>query len=163
MAEQIGFDFDEPEQPKKVMRALSELPKESAEEIQKAKEKAKEKAILRDAEAKADQAKQATKERNKAAKAGQGSLDLSGADEAKAKLRQMAAEHNATVKDERTYKRFGEPVNRASGSAGAKIELEKGMMGSNMPKPKLKAGGKITASSRADGIAQRGKTRGRIV
>ena len=47
MAEQIGFNFDEPEQPKKVMRALSELPKESAEEIQKAKEKAKEKAELR--------------------------------------------------------------------------------------------------------------------
>lgn len=160
MSEQIGFNFDEPEQPKKVMRALSELPKESAEEIQKAKEKAKEKAILRDAEAKADQAKQATKERNKAAKAGQGSLDLSGADEARAKLRQMAAEHNATVKDERTYKRFGEPVNRASGSAGAKIELEKGMMGSNMPKPKLAAGGKVkSASARADGCCIRGRTR----
>jgi len=163
MTEQIGFNFDEPEQPKKVMRALSELPKESAEEIQKAKEKAKEKAILRDAEAKADQAKQATKERNKAAKAGQGSLDLSGADEARAKLKTMAQEARDINKDERTYKRFGEPVNRASGSAGAKIELEKGMMGSNMPKPKLKAGGKITASSRADGCAVRGKTRGRIV
>jgi hypothetical protein len=37
------------------------------------------------------------------------------------------------------------------------------MMGSNMPKPKLKAGGKVSASSRADGIAQRGKTKGRIV
>ena len=81
----------------------------------------------------------------------------------KLKLNYGKWQHNATVKDERTYKRFGEPVNRASGSAGAKIELEKGMMGSNMPKPKLKAGGKITASSRADGIAQRGKTRGRIV
>jgi hypothetical protein len=163
MSEQIGFNFDEPEQPKKVMRALSELPKESAEEIQKAKEKAKEKAILRDAEAKADQAKQATKERNKAAKAGQGSLDLSGAGEARAKLQKMAAEHNATVKDERTYKRFGEPVNRAIGSPGAKIELEKGMMGSNIPKPKLKAGGKVNASSRADGCAMRGKTKGRII
>ena len=160
MAEQIGFNFDEPEQPKKVMRALSELPKESAEEVQKAKDKAKEKAILRDAEAKAEQAKETTKERNKAAKAGQGALDLSGAGEARAKLQKMAAEHNATVKDERTYKRFGEPVNRASGSAGAKIDLEKGMMGSNMPKPKLKTGGVVSsASKRADGIAIRGKTR----
>ena len=158
MAEQIGFNFDEPEQPKKVMKALSELPKESAEEIQKAKEKAKEKAILRDAEAKADQAKQATKERNKAAKAGQGSLDLSGADEARAKLRQMAAEHNATVKDERTYKRFGEPVNRASGSACSGLDIE-GKTGKNI-KPKLRAGGKVSsASKRADGCAIRGKTR----
>jgi hypothetical protein len=159
MSEQIGFNFDEPEQPKKVMRALSELPKESAEEIQKAKEKAKEKAILRDAEAKADQAKQATKERNKAAKAGQGSLDLSGADEARAKLRQMAAEHNATVKDERTYKRFGEPVNRASAGSGLDIE---GKTGKNI-KPKLAAGGKVTASSRADGCCIKGKTKGRMI
>jgi hypothetical protein len=161
MAEQIGFNFDEPEQPKKVMRALSELPKESAEEVQKAKDKAKEKAILRDAEAKAEQAKETTKERNKAAKAGQGSLDLSGADEARAKLRQMAAEHNATVKDERTHKRFGEPVNRASGSAGSGLDIE-GKTGKNI-KPKLAAGGKVTASSRADGCCIKGKTKGRMI
>lgn len=158
MSEQIGFNFDEPEQPKKVMRALSELPKESAEEIQKAKEKAKEKAILRDAEAKADQAKQATKERNKAAKAGQGSLDLSGADEARAKLKTMAQEARDINKDERTYKRFGEPVNRASGSAGSGLDIE-GKTGRNI-KPKLAAGGKVkSASARADGCAIRGKTR----
>ena len=158
MSEQIGFNFDEPEQPKKIMRALSELPKESAEEIQKAKEKAKEKAILRDAEAKADQAKQATKERNKAAKAGQGSLDLSGADEARAKLKTMAQEARDINKDERTYKRFGEPVNRASGSAGSGLDIE-GKTGKNI-KPKLAAGGKVkSASARADGCCIRGKTR----
>ncbi len=47
--------------------------------------------------------------------------------------------------------------------AGAAGDLEKGMMGGRMKKPSYKAGGKVSASSRADGIAQRGKTRGRIV
>ena len=160
MAEQIGFNFDEPEQPKKVMRALSELPKESAEEIQKAKEKAKEKAILRDAEAKADQAKQATKERNKAAKAGQGSLDLSGADEAKAKLKAMAQEARDINKDERTYKRFGEPKGGGGGGSGG----AGGVKSMKYEPVKYAKGGKVSsASSRADGCAMRGKTRGRIV
>ena len=154
MAEQIGFNFDEPEQPKKVMRALSELPKESAEEVQKAKDKAKEKAILRDAEAKAEQAKETTKERNKAAKAGQGSLDLSGADEAKAKLKAMAQEARDINKDERTYKRFGEPKGGGGGGGGGGIKSMK-----YEPKA-FKAGGKVSsASKRADGIAIRGKTR----
>ena len=154
MAEQIGFNFDEPEQPKKVMRALSELPKESAEEIQKAKEKAKEKAILRDAEAKADQAKQTAKERNKAAKAGQGALDLSGADEARAKLKAMAQEARDINKDERTYKRFGEPKGGGGGGGGGGIKSMK-----YEPKT-FKAGGKVSsASKRADGIAIRGRTR----
>ena len=155
MATQSAFDFDEPEQPKKVIRALSELPKETAEEAQKAKEKAKERAILRDAEARAEEAKQSARERNKAAKAGQGSLDLSGSEEAKSKIRQMAEEHRAAVKDERTYKRFGEPVSRGGGGGGA-------MPKSNRDITKnYKAGG--TASSRADGCAVRGKTRGKIV
>lgn len=153
MAEQIGFNFDEPEQPKKVMRALSELPKESAEEIQKAKEKAKEKAILRDAEAKADQAKQTAKERNKAAKAGQGSLDLSGAGEAKAKLKAMAQEARDINKDERTYKRFGEPKGGGGGGGG-------GIKSMKYEPKTFKAGGKVSsASKRADGIAIRGRTR----
>ena len=151
MAEQIGFNFDEPEQPKKVMRALSELPKESAEEIQKAKEKAKERAILRDAEAKAEQAKETTKERNKAAKAGQGALDLSGADEARAKLKAMAQEARDINKDERTYKRFGEPKGGGGGGGIKSMKYE--------PKT-FKAGGKVSsASKRADGIAIRGRTR----
>jgi hypothetical protein len=37
------------------------------------------------------------------------------------------------------------------------------MMGNKLKKPNYKAGGKVNASSRADGIAKRGKTRGRIV
>jgi hypothetical protein len=156
MAEQIGFNFDEPEQPKKVMRALSELPKESAEEVQKAKEKAKEKAILRDAEAKAEQAKETTKERNKAAKAGQGSLDLSGADEARAKLKAMAQEARDINKDERTYKRFGEPKGGGGGGSGG----AGGVKSMKYEPVKYAKGGKVSsASKRADGIAIRGKTR----
>jgi hypothetical protein len=46
---------------------------------------------------------------------------------------------------------------------GGSADLEKGMMGGRMKKPTYKAGGTVSASSRADGIAQRGKTRGRIV
>jgi hypothetical protein len=158
MAEQIGFNFDEPEQPKKVMRALSELPKESAEEVQKAKDKAKEKAILRDAEAKADQAKQATKERSKAAKAGQGSLDLSGADEARAKLKAMAQEARDINKDERTYKRFGEPKGGGGGGGGGGSMTDP-MDRKTKPYNKAKGGVIKSASKRADGCAIRGKTR----
>jgi uncharacterized protein (DUF2147 family) len=158
MAEQIGFNFDEPEQPKKIMRALSELPKESAEEVQKAKEKAKEKAILRDAEAKAEQAKETTKERNKAAKAGQGSLDLSGAGEARAKLKTMAQEARDINKDERTYKRFGEPKGVGSGSFSG--NMTDPMERKTKPYNKAKGGIiKSSASKRADGIAIRGRTR----
>ena len=47
--------------------------------------------------------------------------------------------------------------------AGAASDLEKGMMGSRLKKPNYKSGGKVSASSRADGIAKRGKTKGRIV
>ena len=158
MAEQIGFNFDEPEQPKKVMRALSELPKESAEEVQKAKDKAKEKAILRDAEAKAEEAKQTAKERNKAAKAGQGSLDLSGADEAKAKLKAMAQEARDINKDERTYKRFGEPKGGGGGGGGG--SMTDPMDRKTKPYNKAKGGViKSSASKRAVGCAIRGKTR----
>ena len=159
MAEQIGFNFDEPEQPKKVMRALSELPKESAEEVQKAKDKAKEKAILRDAEAKAEEAKQTAKERNKAAKAGQGSLDLSGADEAKAKLKAMAQEARDINKDERTYKRFGEPKGGGGGGGGGGGSMIDPMDRKTKPYNKAKGGVIKSASKRADGCAIRGKTR----
>ena len=47
--------------------------------------------------------------------------------------------------------------------AGAASDLEKGMMGNKLKKPNYKVGGKVSASSRADGISHRGKTRGRIV
>lgn len=75
--------------------------------------------------------------------------------DAKAKVKELAAEHRATVKDERTYKRFGEPVSRGGGGGSGGIKSMK-----YEPKS-FKAGG--TASSRADGCAMRGKTRGKIV
>jgi hypothetical protein len=77
----------------------------------------------------------------------------------------MAEEQRAKVKAEspRTYAERLQDMGRLSkpsGAAGSKIDLEKGMMGSSMPKPKLKAGGMVkSASSRADGCAIRGKTR----
>ena len=44
--------------------------------------------------------------------------------------------------------------------ASAASDLEKGMMGNKLKKPKYKAGGKVSsASKRADGIAIRGRTR----
>lgn len=91
-------------------------------------------------------------------------LDLGDAEEqnrrkkiedAKAKVKAMAEEHRATAKDERTYKRFGEPVTRGGGA----------MPKSNRDITKnYKAGGKVSsASKRADGCAMRGKTRGKMV
>ena len=47
--------------------------------------------------------------------------------------------------------------------AGTAGDIEKGMMGSRLKKPNYKSGGKVSASSRADGCAVRGKTRGRMV
>ena len=95
-------------------------------------------------------------------------LEKAKSDRAKAEVSRIAEAQKAKVKAEspRTYTERLQDMGRLpkpSGTAGAKIELEKGMMGSNMPKPKLRAGGKVNASSRADGIAQRGKTKGRIV
>jgi hypothetical protein len=84
---------------------------------------------------------------------------------AKAEAHKMAEEQRAKVKAEspRTYAERLQDMGRLSkpsGAAGSKIDLEKGMMGSSMPKPKLKAGGMVkSASSRADGCAIRGKTR----
>ena len=90
------------------------------------------------------------------------------AQKARDEISKIAGEQREKVKAEspRTYTERLQDMGRLpkpSGAAGAKIELEKGMMGSNMPKPKLKAGGKVTASSRADGCAVRGKTKGKIV
>lgn len=43
-------------------------------------------------------------------------------------------------------------------------DLEKGMMGGRMKKPTYKKGGTVSsASKRADGIAIKGKTKGRII
>jgi hypothetical protein len=87
------------------------------------------------------------------------------AQKARDEISKIAGEQREKVKAEspRTYTERLQDMGRLpkpSGAAGAKIELEKGMMGSNMPKPKLKAGGVVSsASKRADGIAIRGRTK----
>jgi len=55
------------------------------------------------------------------------------------------------------------PIPSGGGGAGPALgDIEK-MMSGKIKKPTYKSGGKVSASSRADGIAQRGKTKGRIV
>jgi hypothetical protein len=76
-------------------------------------------------------------------------------DNAKAEVGRIAEEARARRVDENTYKRLGEPVNRGGGGGG-------GMPKSSKHEPfKFAKGG--TASSRGDGCAVRGKTKGRIV
>tara|TARA_R110000868_G_scaffold18467_5_gene81152 strand:- start:4156 stop:4572 length:417 start_codon:yes stop_codon:yes gene_type:complete len=91
-------------------------------------------------------------------------------EKAKAEIRKISEETKAKSESERprTYTERLQDMGRlpkgGSGSAGSKIDLEKGMMGSGMPKPKLKAGGKVSsASKRADGCAVRGKTKGKMI
>jgi hypothetical protein len=74
----------------------------------------------------------------------------------------MAEEHRAKVKAEspRTYTERLQDMGRlpsGGGGGGGGIKSMK-----YEPKT-FKSGGKVSASSRADGIAQRGKTKGRIV
>ena len=77
-------------------------------------------------------------------------------DNAKAEVGRIAEEARARRIDENTYKRLGEPVNRGGGGGGG------GMPKSSKHEPlKFAKGG--TASSRGDGCAVRGKTKGRIV
>jgi hypothetical protein len=91
------------------------------------------------------------------------------AQKARDEISKIAEEQREKVKAEspRTYTERLQDMGRLpkpSGAAGAKIELEKGMMGSNIPKPKLKAGGVVSsASKRADGCAVKGKTKGKMV
>jgi len=76
-------------------------------------------------------------------------------DNAKAEVGRIAEEARARRIDENTYKRLGEPVNRGGGGGG-------GLPKSSKHEPlKFAKGG--TASSRADGCAVRGKTKGRIM
>jgi hypothetical protein len=76
-------------------------------------------------------------------------------DNAKAEVGRIAEEARARRIDENTYKRLGEPVNRGGGGGG-------GMPKSSKHEPlKFAKGG--TASSRADGCAVRGKTKGKMV
>lgn len=63
------------------------------------------------------------------------------------------------------YKKEGSnrPVSTGGGVSPALGDIEK-MMSSRIKKPSYKAGGKVSsASSRADGCAQRGKTKGKMV
>ena len=66
---------------------------------------------------------------------------------------------------EQSRMKFGNPVAeayfKAQGSAGSGLDIE-GKTGKSI-KPKLAAGGKVSASSRADGCAMRGKTKGRMI
>jgi hypothetical protein len=85
-------------------------------------------------------------------------------DNARAEAHKMAEEHRAKIEAERprTYTERLQDMGRLPNPSG-------GGGGSGIPKvgPKkptdMKKGGKITASSRADGCAQRGKTKGRMV
>jgi hypothetical protein len=84
-------------------------------------------------------------------------------EKAKAEASKMAEEHRAKVKAEspRTYTERLQDMGRLpkpTGSAGGDFS---GMKGLDKP---FKAGGKISsASKRADGIAQRGKTKGKYL
>lgn len=85
-----------------------------------------------------------------------------------AKMKEILAKPRAE-KPEQARMKYGNPalesyVARGSGAGGGAggIELE-GKMNRNV-KPKMKAGGKVSsASKRADGCAQRGKTRGKYL
>ena len=75
-------------------------------------------------------------------------------DNAKAEVSRIAEEARARRIDENTYKRLGEPVNRGGGGGG--------IPKSSKHEPlKFSKGG--TASSRGDGCAVRGKTKGRMM
>jgi hypothetical protein len=54
------------------------------------------------------------------------------------------------------------PIPSGGGAGPALGDIEK-MMSGKIKKPTYKSGGKVSASSRADGCAMRGKTKGRIV
>ena len=90
-------------------------------------------------------------------------LDKAKTERAKAEFHRIAQEHNAKVEAERprTYAERLQDMGRLPKSGG-------GGGASGIPKTgkkpyDFKKGGKVSASSRADGIAKRGKTRGKIV
>ena len=91
-------------------------------------------------------------------------LDKAKVERAKAEASKMAEEHKAKIEVERprTYAERLQDMGRlpkgGSGGSGGGAAGDTKFL-----KPKYKAGGKVSASSRADGIAQRGKTKGRIV
>jgi hypothetical protein len=90
-------------------------------------------------------------------------LEKEKAERARAEASKMAEEHRAKVKAEspRTYTERLQDMGRLPSGGGG---------GGGVPKinrditKNMKKGGKVSsASSRADGIAQRGKTKGRMV
>ena len=83
-------------------------------------------------------------------------------DKAKEEVSKIAEESRARRADENTYKRLGQPVSRGGGGAGLGDVGIKGI--GKKSKLDYAKGGKVSsASKRADGIAQRGKTKGKIV
>jgi hypothetical protein len=88
--------------------------------------------------------------------------DKEKSDKAKAEISKIAEDQKAKIKAEspRTYTERLQDMGRlptGGGGGGGGIKSMK-----YEPKT-FKSGGKVSASSRADGIAQRGKTKGRIV
>ena len=83
--------------------------------------------------------------------------------EAQEKAKARAAENEELKKknQQRPMISPGGNVFKGATSGGGGIEME-GKIGRNT-KAKMKAGGKVSASSRADGCAVRGKTKGRMV
>ena len=90
-------------------------------------------------------------------------LEKAKSDRAKAEISKIAEDQKAKIKAEspRTYTERLQDMGRlptgGGGGGGGGIKSMK-----YEPKT-FKSGGKVSASSRADGIAQRGKTKGRIV
>ena len=83
-------------------------------------------------------------------------------DKAKEEVSKIAEESRARRADENTYKRLGQPVSRGGGGAGLGDVGIKGI--GKKSKLDYAKGGKVSsASKRADGIAQRGKTKGKMV
>ncbi len=89
-------------------------------------------------------------------------LEKAKSDRAKAEISKIAEDQRAKTKAEspRTYTERLQDMGRlpTGGSGGG------GGIKSMKYEPKtFKSGGKVSASSRADGIAQRGKTRGKMI
>lgn len=94
-------------------------------------------------------------------------LEKERAERARAEVNRIAEEHRAKIESERprTYTerlqdmgRLPKPTGGGSSGTGGAGEIK------SLQNPRaMKKGGKITASTRADGCAKRGKTKGRIV
>ena len=87
-------------------------------------------------------------------------LEKAKSDRAKAEVSKMAEETRAKAEAERprTYAERLQDMGRLPKGGGSG-----GAGDTRLLKPKYKAGGKVSASSRADGCAIKGKTRGKIV